>query len=278
MPIKLPKGFTRRKSSGNALEEVENPPPQPSFRVFERPSADRKSFSEGNIFSKRSSGGQVLYTPTEEDDNIFAGSENLPPKHRYSSPSQSLSRLVETLARLLTFEFNYSSSHLGGSSESSSSIRYSSSSTQRSLTDVPIQSDAQSPHSRNLHDIPIPPISGALRAAGRTFSFGGRFSKPSPAIPPPIPPARQSPPGQSRNRAMTSSTASTATPPKLLDDLNVGQLGDELNSMFDDLGKRDSAHVSESASLRKPVDRVRTTLFALRFSSFSNPVNVNNFW
>jgi hypothetical protein len=89
MPIKLPKGFTRRKSSGNALEEVENPPPQPSFRVFERPSADRKSLSEGNIFSKRSNGGRVLYTPTEEDDNIFAGSENLPPKHRYSSPSQS---------------------------------------------------------------------------------------------------------------------------------------------------------------------------------------------
>ncbi|KAF7133921.1 hypothetical protein CNMCM5793_005387 [Aspergillus hiratsukae] len=228
MPIKLPKGFTRRKSSGNALEEVENPPPQPSFRVFERPSADRKSFSEGNIFSKRSSGGQVLYTPTEEDDNIFAGSENLPPKHR---------------------------SNLGGSSESSSSIRYSSSSTQRSLTDIPIQSETQSPHSRNLHDIPIPPISGALRAAGRTFSFGGRFSKPSPAIPPPIPSARQSPPGPPRNRAMTSSTASTATPPKLLDDLNVGQLGDELNSMFDDLGKRDSA---QSASLGKPLDRLQS--------------------
>lgn len=88
MPIKLPKGFTRRKSSGNALEEVENAP-QPSFRVFERPSADRKSLSEGNITSKRPNGGQVLYTPTEEDDNIFAGSENLPPRHQYSFPSQS---------------------------------------------------------------------------------------------------------------------------------------------------------------------------------------------
>ncbi|KAF7184644.1 hypothetical protein CNMCM7691_005956 [Aspergillus felis] len=223
MPIKLPKGFTRRKSSGNALEEVENPPPQPSFRVFERPSADRKSLSEGNIFSKRATGGQVLYTPTEEDDNIFAGSENLPPKHR-SNP--------------------------GGSSESSSSIRFSSSSVPRSLTDIPVQSDAQSQHSRNLHDIPIPPISGALRAAGRTFSFGGRLSKASPSIPP----ARQSTPGPSRNRAMTSSTASTATPPKLLDDLNVGQLGDEFRSMFDDLGKRDSAHISESTSAGKPLD------------------------
>ncbi|KAH1910202.1 hypothetical protein KXV57_009375 [Aspergillus fumigatus] len=223
MPIKLPKGFTRRKSSGNALEEVENAP-QPSFRVFERPSADRKSLSEGNITSKRPNGGQVLYTPTEEDDNIFAGSENLPPRH-HSNP--------------------------GGSSESSSSIRFSSSSAPRSLTDIPIQSDTQSPHSRNLHDIPIPPISGAPRAAaGRTFSFGGRFSKASPSNSL----ARQSTPGPSRNRTMTSSTASTATPPKLLDELNVGQLGEEFKSMFDDLGKRDSAHISESTSLGKPLD------------------------
>ncbi|KAH2673901.1 hypothetical protein KXV32_007505 [Aspergillus fumigatus] len=223
MPIKLPKGFTRRKSSGNALEEVENAP-QPSFRVFERPSADRKSLSEGNITSKRPNGGQVLYTPTEEDDNIFAGSENLPPRH-HSNP--------------------------GGSSESSSSIRFSSSSAPRSLTDIPIQSDTQSPHSRNLHDIPLPPISGALRAAaGRTFSFGGRFSKASPSNSL----ARQSTPGPSKNRTMTSSTASIATPPKLLDDLNVGQLGEEFKSMFDDLGKRDSAHISESTSLGKPLD------------------------
>lgn len=74
---------------------------------------------------------------------------------------------------------------------------------------------------------------------------------------------------------MTSSTASTATLPKLLDELDVGQLGDELNSMFDDLGKRDSA---QSASLGKPLDMVRATLFALSSSSFSYRVNVNNFW
>jgi hypothetical protein len=43
MPIKLPKGFPRRKSSGNALEENTNPP-QPSFRVFERTPDGRKSF------------------------------------------------------------------------------------------------------------------------------------------------------------------------------------------------------------------------------------------
>ena len=53
MPIKLPKGFNRRKSSGNALEENPNPP-QPSFRVFERPSDGSKSF-DGGIGARRRS-------------------------------------------------------------------------------------------------------------------------------------------------------------------------------------------------------------------------------
>jgi hypothetical protein len=77
MPIKLPKGFTRRKSAGNALEEIEAPP-QSSFRVFERPSVDRKSVSEGNLLSKRFS------ESTQEDhDNIFAAPENQPKGNLY---------------------------------------------------------------------------------------------------------------------------------------------------------------------------------------------------
>ena len=53
MPIKLPKGFNRRKSSGNALEESSNPP-QSSFRVFERPSDGSKSFDGGNRMRRKS--------------------------------------------------------------------------------------------------------------------------------------------------------------------------------------------------------------------------------
>lgn len=55
MPIKLPKGFPRRKSSGHALEELQNPP-QPSFRVFERPSSAGKSFDGGNTLKRMSDG------------------------------------------------------------------------------------------------------------------------------------------------------------------------------------------------------------------------------
>ena len=51
MPIKLPKGFQRRKSSGNALEEVHNPPAgdhaTSSFRVLDRPASKGKSFDGG---------------------------------------------------------------------------------------------------------------------------------------------------------------------------------------------------------------------------------------
>ncbi|PYI10530.1 hypothetical protein BO78DRAFT_404006 [Aspergillus sclerotiicarbonarius CBS 121057] len=199
MPIKLPKGFARRKSSSNALEEVQNPP-QSSFRVFERPSGDKKSFSDGNLVSKRLSEGQPLYSPSEDDNNIFASHNSQP-------------------ARNLTFE-----------GTSSARARPS---TRRS-TDGP-QPEPQSPHTRNLYDIPIPPLSGAIRAAGRTFSFGGRFSKASAPTPPPQP----STPGPSRSRGMTTSTSSTATPPRLPDtELQVGKIDDDFQNMFGDIGKR----------------------------------------
>ncbi|KAF7596176.1 hypothetical protein BBP40_003075 [Aspergillus hancockii] len=226
MPIKLPKGFTRRKSSGNALEEVENPPQQ-SFRVFERPSVDKKSYSEGNLLAKRLSDGQRFYPPAEDSDNIFAGVDNPTQSTQYAP---SLPSDFAIVPRSKTSDQNYGS---GGLHERPKSARFHSP-THRS-TDGPSPSDTQSPHSRNLYDIPIPPLSGALRAAGRTFSFGGRFSKASAPIPPPQP----STPGPSRGRAMTSSTTSTATPPKLLDtDLQFGQEEDEFQNMFSEVGKR----------------------------------------
>ncbi|PWY77165.1 hypothetical protein BO94DRAFT_604299 [Aspergillus sclerotioniger CBS 115572] len=198
MPIKLPKGFARRKSSSNALEEVQNPP-QSSFRVFERPSGDKKSFSDGNLVSKRLSEGQPLYSPPEDDNNIFASHNSQP-------------------ARNLTFE-----------GTSSARARPSTRSTDG------LQPEPQSPHTRNLYDIPIPPLSGAIRAAGRTFSFGGRFSKASAPTPPPQP----STPGPSRSRGMTTSTSSTTTPPRLPDtELQVGKIEDDFQNMFGDIGKR----------------------------------------
>lgn len=74
MPIKLPKGFQRRKSSTNALEEVLNPP-EPSFRVFERPRAGSKSFD----------GGHVLRKPGASEERTIAS-----PKHHGESENDEL--------------------------------------------------------------------------------------------------------------------------------------------------------------------------------------------
>ncbi|KAL4751900.1 hypothetical protein BDW72DRAFT_83437 [Aspergillus terricola var. indicus] len=209
MPIKSFK-FSRRKSSGTILEDGENPT-QSSFRVFERPSTGRKSLSDGNLLKT----GDGDSPP--EDDNIFAGSDG-------------------PVYRNLTG---------GNTVEGPAAVRFSSS-TRRS-TDLQTQFDSQSPHSRNLHDIPVPPLSSALRAAGRTFSFGARFSKTPAAVP-----HRPSSPDTTRSRATTNSTTSTATPPKLLDtELQIGRVDDDFENMFDGIGAQEVAQNS-NASANKP--------------------------
>ncbi|KAK2768766.1 hypothetical protein FQN54_000622 [Arachnomyces sp. PD_36] len=240
MPIKLPKGFTRRKSSGNALDEVDNPP-APSFRVIERPDARRSV--DGATALKQFNPRPLT---TEDDDphpeNLFAGIKKPAPKNRYVP----FSRLRYTLAGKLTTVSGSGGTNNSASTglfDSSSSGRYSSSSTLPSSTDVPIHhTDTSVPHTRTYTDLPVPPIpesqpAFSLKAGGRTFSFGTRSPKP------PMTPKEPSPPPQmpSRDRAMTSSTQSTATPPKLDSELTLGGESDGFGSMFENFGKRKSA-------------------------------------
>ncbi|KAJ5732017.1 hypothetical protein N7493_003498 [Penicillium malachiteum] len=209
MPMKLNIGFGRRKSSGNILEDVESreTQSQSSFRVYERPGPQR-SMTDGAPLTQHVSEGTV---PLGDSDNIFA------------EPGQPTDR-----------------TRGAATYESSTSTRLSSSSTQPSSAEVP-SPDETSPHSR-IHDIP-PPFTAAIRAAGRTFSFGGRFGSSTPAAP------RNAPATEStRQRAMTTSTDETATPPKLSHaTLDLG--GDDFGKMFDTLDKR------QSASLRDPSPR-----------------------
>ena len=255
MPIKLPKGFTRRKSSGNALEEVDAPPS--SFRVFERPPGERRSFNDGTLLSRKMS--EPLHSSTEDPENIFAGPDKPLSKDRYGHPRDlGFNRKQLTVDR--GSGGTDQSGFTGGMYESSSSVRFSSSSTCPSSTEIPAADVSQSPHSRGLHDIPVPPLASALRAAGRTFSFGGRFTKTS--TPPPVP--QQSTAGASRDRAMTSSTASTATPPKLLDtDLGFGKM-DDLQSFFDKVGMMDDRALEEQ-SHDKPATMVWPLSLRLSF-------------
>lgn len=66
MPIKLPKGFQRRKSSGNALDELQNPPSS-SFRVIERP-GNEKSF-DGGAAIRSAGAGRASYMSRNSYDN-----------------------------------------------------------------------------------------------------------------------------------------------------------------------------------------------------------------
>ncbi|KAL4811552.1 hypothetical protein BDV18DRAFT_11102 [Aspergillus unguis] len=220
MPIKSFKGFARRKSSGNVLEEAEAQN-QSSFRVFERPPTGRKSLSEGNLLRQLTGEGRNSSSPPE-DDNIFASSDG--PAYRNLTG--------------------------GNTSDGPTAARFSSSA--RRSTDLQTQFESQPPQSRNNHDIPAPHFSNALRAAGRTLSFGGRFSK-SFTQAPPRPPSPNTP----RSRANTNSTSSTATPPKLLDtEFQIGRMDDDFGKMFDGIGKQNTQEQNQQFSTsRNPRER-----------------------
>ena len=259
MPIKLPKGFQRRKSSGSALEELPNPP-EPSFRVFERPHG-RKSFDGGNNYNnyKRISLARPLSAGPFGEDHLFVdGSTRCNPPNRYVAVVHyGICSMLKQGDRGSGGTHNSASS--GGLNDNSScEARFSSTSTLPSSADVPMD-DRPSPNTKDPYNIPAPPVPEShplsLKAAGRAFSFGRkRAESPSVAVPGPRPaigPARSD--GyqfSNRPRAMTESSyasESTATPPRLLGtELELEQ--DDLNdfgNMFESFGKNDIKLVKE---------------------------------
>lgn len=148
-------------------------------------------------------------------------------------------------------------------SSAASSARLSSSSTIPSSTDTRSDISAASGNPKPFHDIPVPPAPVprppfSLRSSARTFSFGSRTGgssviasqTPQPAIPRAAPMA-----DSSRDRAFSASTASTATPPKLLDaELTFGDNdADGFSNMFDHIGKRESRNMSPRQDLSENV-------------------------
>ncbi|KAL8966991.1 MAG: hypothetical protein Q9183_003120 [Haloplaca sp. 2 TL-2023] len=246
MPIKLPKAFPRRKSSGNALEELTNPPVEPSFRVFDR--ADRKSFDGGNTL-KRMSQGRPL-----------SAGHNLENTHHLNEANSNLNNRGSGGT-------NNSSTSSGGHDNSSISARFSSSSTLPSSTDIPFD-EKTLPNPPESRKAPVPPTPAShpltLRAGGRAFSFGRRKGQsPSSASPITQPPQAYGfspdPAIHGRERASTESSyasGSTAKPPRLLDsnlDLGMSDL-DSFGDMFENFGKRQSVLGMDAESS----DRVET--------------------
>lgn len=265
MPIKLPKGFQRRKSSGPALEEIPNSP-EPSFRVFERPPS--KSFDGGHILKKSvvTVEQRVVASPRvrkNDDDD-----EQLFPVSRAELANRYGSTVVN---HGLTLTSSFSSSTWTDNSVSTkapygsaaSSARLSSSSTIPSSTDTRSDVSTASRNPKPFHDIPVPPPQVprppfSLRSSARTFSFGSRTSA-SPLVASQTPPSAVSRAAavidSSRDRAFSASTTSTATPPKLLDsDLAFGDNDvDGFSNIFDNIGKRDSKIMSTRQDLSENV-------------------------
>ena len=74
---KFPKGFGRRKSTPNVLEEFQNTPAvEQSFKVFERPEGGSHSFDGGAKFARATGTTVPVSRPRtyKTEDNMF---ENL---------------------------------------------------------------------------------------------------------------------------------------------------------------------------------------------------------
>ena len=131
-------------------------------------------------------------------------------------------------------------SHSTPHNSAASSARLSTSSTNPSSIDARSDYNAHSAGTRPPTDIPTPaPVSarsGFLNSPASTFSFGlAKNSRGSPTSPINTTPSF---PDNTRNRTVTSSTASTATPPKLFDSdlvLDNSEL-DGFGNMFDHIG------------------------------------------
>ncbi|KAF7510954.1 hypothetical protein GJ744_005784 [Endocarpon pusillum] len=248
MPIKIPKSFVRRKSSGNALEEVPNAP-APSFRVIERRPGGKQSWDGINDLKQQSQVRMDEATENDFDEELFPDKKDDSSNRGSGGTNNSASTAP------------YGSA--------ASSARLSSSSTIPSSTDISNDSHTNSIVStqRPFQDIPVPPTARSrgwsIRNAGRTFSFASKQKIEVPVEPLPLrrpsPPVTQTPtftPGR-RERAMTASTASTATPPKLLDgELGFGDSGlENFENIFDGIGNqtsRDSVSPHHSAKMDLP--------------------------
>ncbi|KAG9236882.1 hypothetical protein BJ875DRAFT_198508 [Amylocarpus encephaloides] len=216
---RFPKGFGRRKSTANALEDTPEAPLESSFKVFDRTDGGSKSFDGGLKFGKAVNGPTARPKASRlEDDNMF---ENIG-KNRGSGASNT-----------------------NTASTTDNSSRLSAASTAPSSTE-----ECRDPHARSYGDVPLPPIpktsSGfSLKNAGRTLSWG-RHKNGSTNSPPKetsFPVAADEEIATGRSRAVTASSyASTATPPKLAAEKDLGlSMGGDFSDMFSAFGKRKSA-------------------------------------
>ncbi|GAB1311200.1 hypothetical protein MFIFM68171_01410 [Madurella fahalii] len=204
--------FTRRKSTADAIDNAAAT--GPSFRVLDRSEVLGSKAFDGGVKLATTTTTRALHRPTRSDvtaeDNIFA---DLKPNR--GSGSSNTTKTTST----------------------DNSSRHSNASTAPSSADTGIQEDWRNAQRKPPTDIPVPPIpksssTGFLKAAGRTFSFGGQKKHlPQPPVineSPPSSPAvtEAQTPANGRSRATTTSTSTTVTPPRVDGDFDLDLGGD----------------------------------------------------
>ncbi|KAL2756181.1 hypothetical protein ACRALDRAFT_2042370 [Sodiomyces alcalophilus JCM 7366] len=229
-------GFGRRKPSA-ADEELQNAPTSggPSFRVLTRTEVGTgKTFDGGARMAKTTT--LPIHRPslsqTSVEDNMFAGLANR------GSGSSNTTKTTST---------DTSSRHSQVSTAPSSADI-----THQQGTQEEWKASTKTPRGKMTDPAsPKPPSRGFLERAGRTFSFGQR-KHPPPVVPSVADHPLPSTPSTartstldgdlaSRPRGLTSSTSSTATPPKLdaQNDFSM-DMGSDFGQMFDGKFKRNS--------------------------------------
>ncbi|RMZ80693.1 hypothetical protein DV738_g2685, partial [Chaetothyriales sp. CBS 135597] len=248
MPIKLPKGFQRRKSSGNALEEISNASaaaPGSSFRVIERPALNKSH--DGNLAIRTAASAGLESLDNGPDDLFSHTRPDAGDRYDSHTPSRQAAAADENRNSARTETSNTPSQHPSGASSSRRS-------TSTNPSSIDSHSDRYGQQQQQVKAVPAPPPPSArpgfLRNSTHTFSLTKslRSTKVADAAP-----VRALPPttDNTRSRALTASSASTATPPKLFDsEVGLDNVGlDGFGNMFDGIGthmNRDQRSPSEN--------------------------------
>ncbi|CAK7210782.1 hypothetical protein SCUCBS95973_000905 [Sporothrix curviconia] len=210
---RFPVAFNRRKSTADNLDNAAVA--GPSFRVLDRSEvvSGTKNFdaaanaaANARLSVKSQSMPNTLSVVDPEDDNIFA---NLNVNRNVSTAPSSADLNTQQFQQ--QFHQQQQQQHQ--------------------------QEDFRLRNKKLYGDVPVPPIpksnttSSFLKSAGRTFSFGGQ-KKHVPIVPDNQVP--QTPPNGSitgRGRSTTTSTVTTATPPKIDEDFTL-DLGGDFSKML----------------------------------------------
>ncbi|RMD44361.1 hypothetical protein DV735_g858, partial [Chaetothyriales sp. CBS 134920] len=239
MPIKLPKGFQRRKSSGNALEEISNASaagPGSSFRVIERPALNKSH--DGNLAIRTATSSGLDSLDNGPDDLFSVTRPDAGDRYDSHVPSRQAAAADLNRSSARTETSNTPSQHPSGASSS-----------RRSTSTNPSSIDSLSDPYGQQHQVkavpaPPPPSArpGFLRNSTHTFSLTKSLRPAKAAVD--TGPVRVIPPttDSTRSRALTTSSASTATPPKLFDsEVGLDSVGlDSFGNMFDGIGTHTS--------------------------------------